>query len=371
LFLTGDDIARTPAELHNSITDQRAPQRIQYILNWAKGTRHVVGIDMVDEIDALWGNTPLPTDNAWSTRKPYGVPNTAFTSLMQIVNGVSGRPSMSFSPTGAANKQIVRNWQGDSAFSDFATMYWTFSGDEWMQLYPWAFSTHQVLYNMDRTLWDRLPVLQREKPLVMLTSLTGPYYIKKGRGNQYTAGQDQLVVAGNTPVSVSAQIMFAAAKGFAGIRAYGFDSAFNSNSRKHGEIGSRQQTFISPTEPVGIARWQGMSAAFNLLQTLEPYLLQPQANSIDLGSSVYTGAKDGPNGRLLIAVNSLETNQTIHADLSPYIYQTKSAIKRYRIRGATELSETLPEKKNDTLILEPGEAVVWLFRSSGSAGNSN
>src|ERR1700730_611274 len=106
------------------------------------------------------------------------------------------------------------------------------------------------------------------------------------------------------PASVSAQIMFAAAKGFAGIRAYGFDSAINLDSRKSGAIGSWQQTFVNPTEPVGIARWQAMSAAFNLIKTLEPYLLQPQSNALDLGPTVYAGAKDGSNGRLFIAINS-------------------------------------------------------------------
>jgi hypothetical protein len=108
-----------------------------------------------------------------------------------------------------------------------------------------------------------------------------------------------------------------------------------------------------------------MSAAFNLIQNLLPYVLQPQTHAIDLGPSVFTGAKDGPNGRLVIAINSLEVNQTIRADLKPYVYPNGFGLKRFQLVGATLVVESLPDQTSDTLILAPGEVVVWLIVPAG------
>ena len=158
--------------------------------------------------------------------------------------------------------------------------------------------------------------------------------------------------------------MFAVAKGFAGVRAYGYDSTWAKASRQNDPIGSQEQTFSDPFQ-VGVARWQAMSAAFNLIQNLLPYVLQPQTHAIDLGRSVFTGAKDGPNGRLVIAINSLEVNQTIRADLKPYVYPNGFWLKRFQLVGATLVAESLPDQTNDTLILAPGEVVVWLILPAG------
>jgi hypothetical protein len=190
--------------------------------------------------------------------------------------------------------------------------------------------------------------------------LAGPHYTKEGPGNNYTPGQDKLLQPGMMPESVAAQIMYAAAKGFAGVRAYGFDSSSTKYARENNPAGSDEQTMTDPST-VGPARWKAMSGAFNLIQTLQPYLLQPQANAPDLGNTIYTGAKDGPNGHLVMAINSLDMPQPIFIDLSPYLYAGTSSIQRYRLQGASPT--TIPTSQTtDSLTIGPGEGVAWLIK---------
>jgi hypothetical protein len=373
VFLSGEGFARGDPDLYDSITNSQSVAKIQYAFTWAKNTGRVMGVDMVDETNFFWGDTPSPSDGRWLgstspwTSASWGftwrpIPDKGFTALMNIINGVSGRAPISWPVLGNSSLQTVKNWQGNPAFADFATMYWTYDHGQTMFQYPWAFSTNQVLSNIDATLLDRLPVLQRDKPLLSEPSSAGPYYIKQGSGTQYTPGQDQLIQPGVSPETVAAELLYTAATGFAGVRVYGYDSSAPKYSRQAGTIGSVQQTLCDPFQ-VGVARWEAMSAALNLIKTLEPYLMQPQANAPDLGPTVYTGAKDGPNGRLIIAINSLETNQTINVNLSPYLYPNTSSVERHRLHAATQMSETLSAKTGDVLTVAPGEVTVWLIRS--------
>jgi len=48
IFLTGDDIARTNAELSDSVTTFPSREKIRYVFNWAKNTGRVMGVDMID-----------------------------------------------------------------------------------------------------------------------------------------------------------------------------------------------------------------------------------------------------------------------------------------------------------------------------------
>jgi hypothetical protein len=60
IHLTGDDLCRRPIELHDSSQNALAPGRIQYCLDWAKRTERVVFISGCDEVNAIWGPTPIP-----------------------------------------------------------------------------------------------------------------------------------------------------------------------------------------------------------------------------------------------------------------------------------------------------------------------
>src|SRR5579872_2974304 len=91
-------------------------------------------------------------------------------------------------------------------------------------------------------------------------------------------------------------------------------------------------------------RWQAVSNAFNLVQNLEPYFLSPSINAPDLGSGVVTGARQGPNGRLLMAINMLDNINTIHVDLKPYRYSSAAKMARYHVAGLLSTSETVVNK---------------------------
>src|SRR5262249_52111614 len=123
IFLIGDDIARTPQELFNSVKDPGSAKKIQYVFNWAKNNGRVIGVDMVDEVDILWGSTPMPTDGRWLSVRPP-LPNGAFTTLLNIINGVPGRPKISWPVAGGADILAVKNWLGNPNFSEFSTVYW-------------------------------------------------------------------------------------------------------------------------------------------------------------------------------------------------------------------------------------------------------
>lgn len=364
IFLTGDDIDRSDNELFDTTTNPDTPAKIQHVFNWAANTGRVVGVDMVDEADAVWGTTPTPTNGAWLAL-PKPIPDTAFTQLVNLIDAVPGHTPISFPVTGAASNDKAFNWEGRTPFGDFASVYFTFSLD-YIAEFPYSYSINQVLAEQDRTRLGRLLVLQRDKPLLLLVSSAGPAYTKEAAGGSFTPGQDLLENQGNTPEDVGAQIMYAAAKGFAGVRVYGYDGTPQKNARLQVAIGSGGvQTFADPTT-VGVARWNSMAAAFRLLGTLEPFVLQSPTNAEDLGPTVYTGAKSGPTGNLLIAINSLESPQTVHVDLTPYLFPNNcSLIQRYRLASGV-VSNGPITGTSDAPLFAPGESIAWAITKSPS-----
>src|SRR5439155_20177124 len=106
-------IARSDSELNNSVGDANSTQKIQYVFNWAKNTSRTFGVDMVDEVNFMWGDNPTPTDGRWLSYTPYSIPDNAFTTLMNIINGVSGRSMIGWPAAGGASTVAVQNWQGN------------------------------------------------------------------------------------------------------------------------------------------------------------------------------------------------------------------------------------------------------------------
>ncbi|MFC4084958.1 Ig-like domain-containing protein [Amycolatopsis samaneae] len=362
LYLTGDDIARTKTEAADSVCSAAAcPQptsqaKIRDALSWAASTGRTIGIDMVDEVTAAWGSTPTPTDGRWQSPPP-SVADDAFTQLMATMNSTP-RPRITWTALGIASADAVRNWTGNPSFSDYNGIYHSILTAR--GTYPSGQSTHEYIDGIDAGTIGRGDAFQPDKPSILLVSTTGPFYTKRGPGSHYTAGQDTLQGPGMRPASVAAGVAYAAIRGMSGVRAYGFDSTEWKDVRANANVGARDlQTGAGPTG-VGAARWQAMSNVFNVVAGLEPYLLQPQANVIDLGDSVRTGAKRGPNGNALIAVNISEVPQQINASLTQY--RTARPITRTRLVGDSKvLSETIPDTAADSLTLQPGEVIFWTF----------
>ena len=360
LMLIGDDIARTREEMYNSVNNPWAKEALQYVLSWARDTRRVIGVDMVDEVDFLWGATPTPTDNRWmSGTLPLG--NDAFTKLMSIVNGVSGRPKVAWPVSGAASPPTTKNWLGNPAFSEYSSIYWQYTA--WRLAYPTSPTLFQIYSDMDRTLLERWNSLQSDRPILMLTGMMGPFYQKGGPGKEFIAGQDRMINPGMTSSQVAAQIWLSAAMGMAGVRTYAYDPTYMKVQRQNAPINvGSVQTGADPFE-TGTDRWSGLSAGFNLAKRHERLLLEPMIHAVNLGPDIFTGAREGANGRLLIAVNNSELSQTVRVDLTSYQYNGAATLTRYRLNGGNLKSETLPSDANSSglVTFNGSEIIVWLF----------
>jgi hypothetical protein len=252
---------------------------------------------------------------------------------------------------------------GNRRFSDYATQYWDVA--DWRRCYPCGASLPQMKKWLDHVVFGRAPYLPPDRPQLLLVSICGPWYGEGGAGREFTDPHDLrqfLDGQNNTDVTVTAQVMYAAARGMAGVRCYSFDSPLWKAERGNGQTGS---------DPLatGTNRWAGLSAAFNLIGQLEPYVLGQPLESPDLGEDVAVGARQTDRGRLLIAVNFSEVPHRTKVDLTGYRYEgaPELPLVRYRLHGATLSTESLPPQESHTVDFRPGEAILWLLRARSAA----
>jgi hypothetical protein len=350
LVLTGDEIARTANELAFCVGSPWAPQALKHAFTRIRDSKAVACIEMVDEVSTRWGATPAPTDGRWQRRTPP-ISDDAFIRLMDALCAVEERPPLSWPVGGVANLTAAASWMGDPAFADYASHGWEIM--DWRRAYPGGVaSLPQLLTSMERVMLGRLPALQRDKPSLFRVDL---------RGGGAKPG-DPLDGADTGAVSASIEPLYAATMGAAGVRADAYDGREWKRARQYAKAGTGALPVGADPFGVGTARWWGMAAAFNLLKTLEPDLLQPSLNAVDVGPNIVTGARQGKAGRLLLAINFNERPETVRVDLTPYRYDKGPAMVRYRLLGAALATETTPNGPADTLTLAPGETVAWVCR---------
>ncbi|RLU79694.1 hypothetical protein CTZ27_36285 [Streptomyces griseocarneus] len=365
VYLTGDSFARTAPELHDSICESTDPavcpqptsqEKIRYALSWAADTPQVLGIDMVDEIDGQWGDTPTPTDGRWSSRQPP-LPDDAFIRLMAIMNSVT-RPPVTWTCLGGSPLRNVKNWTGNPAFSDYNGIYHAIRAMR--RAYPSGPSLWEIVDGMDFSTIERRDAYLPHAPSLLVVSVAGPDYVKKGPGNHYTAGQDILINQGTHAPDVAAQIVHAHIRGMAGVRVFPYDNtAILRDVRARTPPGSPEElsTGAAP-DGAGVSRWASMSDAFNLGQELEANLLQPRTHAPDLGEMVVTGARKGPDKTLLMALNISAMPQDVTVDLTPY--GLALTIRRTVLLGASGYASiTQPWTPSSTVTLPPGAAAFW------------
>lgn len=367
LIITGDDMGRTSQELATSIgvTNPWGPDALRHALTRVRDSKLAVSIEGIDETNAMWGATPKPSDGRWLARTP-SLPDDSFKRLMTIINSVPDRPRLTWPVVGLSGLPDVQNWMGDPEFSDYTSHFWTFM--DWRRAYPYGASLWQERSALERVVTGRATVVQRGKPTLLLTSLTGPYYVKgsDAPSTEYTPGTDQRLEGETRPASVAAEIMYAAATGMAGVRGYGFDGML-SRERAGATKGGYLQTGASPFT-AGSDRWHAMAAAFNLIQKFEPMLLGTQISAVDIGPSIVTGARQNTEGRLLIAVNFNEKAERATINLQPYLYAGAAAIARYRLVGGSLRTDAVANKPTDEAVFQPGETIIWHFIPASGAG---
>jgi hypothetical protein len=358
IFLTGDDIAREPYELDNSVNNSWSAQAIEHSFSTAQASGLAIGVDMVDEVALLWGDTPTPSDGRWLDLQPP-IHDDAFTRVMHIIQTSPARIPVSWPAGGIASDAAVANWDGNPAFADYTSHYWDvqdfrdeyyFGGRSLKQIQKWM---------GDEALFRRLPYIQRNKPQIALISATGPFYTKLANGGAYTPGVDILQRSGAGPEQIMGEVMFGVVAGMCGFRVYNYDTLDWRNQRATAPIGTKDlQTGIG----VNSQQWSALSLSFNFIRQLEPLILQPRISAVDMGADIATTARQGANGTLVIAVNMAEAPRPITANLSPYkSNENITRLTRYRLTINGLATESLQVGLEDRLTIQPGETVAWVF----------
>ena len=230
---------------------------------------------------------------------------------------------------------------------------------------------------------------------VKLGSICGPaMYVAQVPVGNGTGGTASIIYNNLPPIindggqasTLSADnITWAAAKGMAGVRVYGyssaFDSSFSDNSIFPGDCTNVNicgiQSGVNPryNGPIAAAKWSGMSNAFNLISQIEPYLLQPKLQSPDYGPHLVTAARTSSYGNMLMVINMAEGPDTELVDLSQY-NPTGGTGTMYRMTAAALTQSSISGTSAQVTIAPnslPSPPTVTSFSASPSsitAGNS-
>jgi hypothetical protein len=305
------------------LTNPWAPDAIRHSQESIAG--HAICMEAYDEI----GGLPVPDFDR---------------TVMDIVHSARARPSITWQVFAGGTTDEVQAWMGDPTMSDHATLYWSW------------WDTDRSLGALRRaiagTVDDWTPFCQQDRPILLLVSSSGPFYTKNVPGDRYQENQDTLQNPGNTPLTVSVQVTYAAIAGMAGVRLYNFDSADWRATRASAPIGTRDlQTGIAPNSDM----WNAMSRAFELIGRLEPQLFGFKDEPPDLGSAFVTTLRRG-RGVLLMTVNFSDAAQSFTVDLNPY---GSSATRYDLVLDQLQVASDVP--LSETRTAEPGECIAWVL----------
>ncbi len=290
------------------------------------------------------------------------VPNTALSSVAGWLRTATPHVPISWPALGSAPLIIHDQWAGkDSQVSDFMSHYWDTTQPG--ATYTWASGVAERNTSMRSTFYSRQPDVRLDRPQIILGSISSFFYTKETpNGAYYNPPQDVLIGPGTSPAAVSAEIMTAAALGNAGIRLYQYERLSDTNGRANAALGSQEQTGTNPFsgDQKAVQIWKSLGYTANVLtKTLTPFVLNTPLPSPDLGDSVVTAARQGVDGKMLMAINATDWVQTVTLNLTPY--RTGNNIARYTV-GGTEIKTTLiSDAPSDTVTLNAGETVVYLF----------
>ncbi len=298
MILSGDDWVRTTNELKWTAATPWAPELAKHIWGKLRDSETVTAVEMMDEASFL-GSGPAPTDGHWAKADP-AIHDDALVNLIAAIRGVEHYTPISWPVLGLAGPDTAGRWMGDPRFADYASQYWTTM--DWRLAYPWGGSGLQMKSDLERVMVGRFPNMQWDKPQLMLVSGCGPYYTKRVDGDHFQPGLDEGAPSETPSTLIADEPLYAAISGAAGVRMYSVDFWWKDERAKAKPGASGLQTGASPYG-AGSDRWHAISAAYNLLGVLEPYLLQPRDNAVYPGAEFSTGARRGKDSRLLMVLN--------------------------------------------------------------------
>jgi len=368
-MLIGDDFCRTANEMGFVINSPYAKDIITYTFEKARDAGVFTSAEMIDEVSFCWGPTPFPTNpDAWANYNPPTSSN-AFEILLNYINSVPDRTPISWPIGGISGNDAAAGWLGDPRVSDFNSHYWDVV--EWRRTYSDKGSSYpQVKNAIDRVFYGRYSYVQNDKPTVMLSSVCGPFYFKESEGDKFNPEKDRLRSMGTMQASemITFQIMYNTIIGGSGIRAYSYDGMWHDERGKQ-PVGyqGETQTGASPFFE-GSDRWQAMSSSFNLINIIEPYLLQPMYSSPAVHPDVKSTVRVGKNSLMFMSINTSETKLTLEMPVAGFGVPESNAenIIRYKLHGATLSTDIVPNNENDNIILKPGETVIYLLVLDGN-----
>jgi hypothetical protein len=180
--------------------------------------------------------------------------------------------------------------------------------------------------------------------------------------NYYHPGISTLVTPAITPDITAANIMYAAEQGAAGVRVYMFGGDANQNQALSSCF-TNCSTHIDPNPiyngPLAQATWQGLSNAFNLIDEIEPFLLQSQLPAPNYGPTMVTAARTSSYGTLLLMTEFANSSQVVNVDLSAY-NPSGGAGTMYTMTGE-ELNQQSISGTSVQVTFAPAETVAFTF----------
>jgi hypothetical protein len=295
------------------------------------------------------------------------IPNTALSKVAGWIRSASPTVPISWPALGVAPASVHDAWAGkDSKVSDFMSHYW--DSLQAGTTYTWGSGVSERSTWMRTIFYQRQPNVRFDRPQMMLTSIASYMYTKETPdAAYYTPPLDAAYLPGTTPAATSADMMTAAGLGNAGLRLYAAEDPSDAASRASASLGSGFQTGANPFsgDQKAVQIWKSMGYAANLLtKPFARFFLSTPLTSPWVGANVVTAARQGPDGRLLMAVNATDWPQTVTISLGPY--RTGNSIARY-VAGSTEIRTALiADATSDTVALGVGESVVYLFPFSAA-----
>ena len=186
-------------------------------------------------------------------------------------------------------------------------------------------------------------------PIVGLAYCVGVTFYKDPDGSTY--GQDfvpgkDIVVGGGTPAGMEPGVMtdlvfYLEARGYAGYRSYLYDNPDTVANRLYAPpahnppngsdathwagcspLAARSNTYAGKPAPGnGQDRFLALSAANNLIRSIEPYVLQPAITPPCPVRSLpmICGAKSGNGGKLVTVINFSANSRSLTFDPTPYV----------------------------------------------------
>jgi len=256
----------------------------------------------------------------------------------------------------------LRAWTGNPALSDFNGIYVTdLTGHPWG--YPTGMTAHELHDSTQFHTYDawEADALLLDAPSVLLMGSLGVQYLKKVANSEFTVGADLRVAPALHPNIMAGQVMHAVVIGMDGVRMFLYDNIGGRNGRATAPLNTWIVTGIgAPTDsPRTADQWAALSNAFNVVQTLQPCILQAQAHAPDFGQNFISSVRTGRNGRVVMVMNLSERQESLTVNLAPYL--TVANITRYRVLGAKTTTSTFASTSRDAVTFEPEETIFWVI----------